>query len=592
MKLALGLFHFNLLYVAGNVSGYHRYCTEAIIPFLRTAADTKWFRSSFEITGVGLDFLAKHYPAALDLLRRLVASGQLELISSTYYPTAWILFPRRDLLESIELNRQCLARLNLTASPVFFSQECFFGRGLSRIADRFPIVLCKDDYLLPQIPSVERKPVYHMNGVKVVVGSNHLANRSASRQTRQEVDAEKGGASAHVLQRNLQISSGNSGFETGTLSDVEWKWYHFGSGHHFAAPAPPTDPERFFFDPHWMAANLSYLASLRDEGYTFSTITNFAERIPDRDVTPLPFVVEGGWNIRRSKGVYQWMGGAPTPWQNSPSILATVGRSRERLLSCEAMVRRMALDDSSDYARRTRELWTKQVMAECSDPHGWLPTQSEVQFGQASAEDALTTASHLLAELSFASNLAPPRHFPPSAEAPASLDLKVAPLGLGETTIRRLSEKLHLVETKAEPKDGLVGVVFQRANQEVTYCCSGMEDQATTFRLEDIAMPEVYLPLTNGLISLGDDRFLIRVNAYGVTAAKLSQRDNTVVFQAATPNRALRQRFLVYDGALEDAVNLANSVNVTGEHRSEVRGEVGTGVRVSAAAASHEIAVV
>src|ERR1051326_8173521 len=126
-KIALGLFHFNLHYIAGDVSSYHRYCTQAVMPFLRLVAGDPEIRVSFEMAGSGLECLGNFYPEALDLLRRLIASGQIELISATYVPTLWVAFPGRDLLKSIELNRSCLERLQLRASELFFAQEAFFG---------------------------------------------------------------------------------------------------------------------------------------------------------------------------------------------------------------------------------------------------------------------------------------------------------------------------------------------------------------------------------------------------------------------------------------------------------------------------------
>src|SRR6267154_113043 len=105
MKLALGLFHFNVQYVAGDLSSYHRYCTQAVIPFLNTIAQNRNYRVSFEISGSGLEFLSQHYPFAISLLRELIARSQVELVSSTYAPTLWVAFPKLDLVRSIQLNQ-------------------------------------------------------------------------------------------------------------------------------------------------------------------------------------------------------------------------------------------------------------------------------------------------------------------------------------------------------------------------------------------------------------------------------------------------------------------------------------------------------
>ncbi len=139
MKIALGLFHFNVQYVAGDVALCHRYCTQAVIPFLQEIALDRRYRVSFEMAGSGLEFLSQHYPEAIKLLRDLIARNQVELISSAYVPTVWVAFPKRDLVKSVEINRACLQSLGLSAADIFFSQEAFFGPGLKAISHLFKI---------------------------------------------------------------------------------------------------------------------------------------------------------------------------------------------------------------------------------------------------------------------------------------------------------------------------------------------------------------------------------------------------------------------------------------------------------------------
>jgi hypothetical protein len=140
-------FHFNIQWSAGDINSYHRYAIESIQPFLVYLDRNPEIRLAFEIAGSGVEFLAKHYPVAVRLLRSLIGRGQVELISSLYTPAIWVAFPRRDLRAGALLNRRYLETLGLAPSRVFFSQEAFFGEGVAELADLFDIAVCKDEYL-------------------------------------------------------------------------------------------------------------------------------------------------------------------------------------------------------------------------------------------------------------------------------------------------------------------------------------------------------------------------------------------------------------------------------------------------------------
>jgi hypothetical protein len=140
-----------------------------VLPFLRAIASRTEFRVTFEMAGNGLEFLADHYPVAIDLLHDLIAKNKIELISSTYAPTLWVAFPGRDLEQSIKLNQKVLERLKLPASRIFFAREGFFGSGLEVVSDWFDIAVCKDDTLRMFANGAAGRPVYRLGKLTVVV---------------------------------------------------------------------------------------------------------------------------------------------------------------------------------------------------------------------------------------------------------------------------------------------------------------------------------------------------------------------------------------------------------------------------------------
>jgi hypothetical protein len=362
MTIALGLFHFNIQYVAGDTLSYHRYATQAVIPFLQLIGEDSRYRVSFEMSGNGLEFLAEHYPHAISLLRTLIERGNIELISSTYAPTIWVAFPLRDLRQSIELNQRVLRRLRLTSAPIFFSQEAFFGYGLKAISDLFPIVLCKDDYVNHYRASVLRNRVYQLGNQKVLIGSGHWRNVIRDN----DVD------SVIVIEHGRDRTSPF--------------WYHMGSGHHLVASAPPTQWAQFFADNTRIEIGRKCFQRIFDCGMQLGTIMQYTSSLANVELQPWPLIPEGSWNARLSNGLYTWMGRLANQWEADGELLGIVWRAR-RLVRELDLLMEGASDTLKDVtSEQLLEAWRLLVVAESSDPLGWEPIPGEVLFGRIAAE--------------------------------------------------------------------------------------------------------------------------------------------------------------------------------------------------------------
>src|ERR1051326_6684919 len=217
-RIALGLFHFNVQYVAGDLRAYHRYCTEAFIPFLEIVARHQSFRTSISIAGSGLEFIEKYYPSAIRNLKNLISEGKIELLLTTYTPSIWVAFPGRDLRKSIEMNRRCIAGMGLKASNIFFSQECFVGPGLSCLSDICRAVVYKDEYL-QHFLNLKEATQFGIGAMRVAVGSNHLMNELA----RMSDTGYDGPFQRYTKMENIPRKTVYTEAKADTLS---WRGYH------------------------------------------------------------------------------------------------------------------------------------------------------------------------------------------------------------------------------------------------------------------------------------------------------------------------------------------------------------------------------
>jgi hypothetical protein len=122
-KYALGLFHYNLQYVAGNKKIQKRIIKEDLYPVLQFFESNPKYKSDIEIQGYAIKVLADHYPEVFKLLKKLVNNGQIELVIGHYSDQFFIAYPAKDLAKSIELSDQILKKYNLKRSKIFYGQE-------------------------------------------------------------------------------------------------------------------------------------------------------------------------------------------------------------------------------------------------------------------------------------------------------------------------------------------------------------------------------------------------------------------------------------------------------------------------------------
>lgn len=573
MKLALGLFHFNVHDVAGEPAASHRYCTQVVLPFLRAIASHPQFRATFEIAGTSLEFLAEHYPKGVDLLRQLISQNKIELISSTYAPTLWVAFPRRDLERSIRLNDKVLESLQLPRSRIFSAQEGFFGPGLKVLSDWFDTVVCKDDVLRLFANGAGGRPFYKLGKMNVVVGANHLLHELAGRIVRAGEEGHPRELSSFYEARvqeavNTSTHSGAEYVER-VQGDLQWRWYHMGSAHHFTTTGVPQNWESFFCDPDWMELNCGVLEDLLADGYQLSFISELTQHLAELPAEQLPqSIVESSWNPLRTRGVFGWMGRQEHRWMSGGSLLTLAWRARKALRESELSIDYLpSPEQRSEAQSQIDEIWKYQIIAESSDPLGWSPLPCEVNFAREQSDNVLRMCAAFTPGPSYEAS--GPRLQDRRAAALIDAGAKEAPLAAelvgaeGSVAWRTPSAETFLCEARFRAEEHSSGIRFQRDWDSITYCPSGCEESPVCFPLSEFPQPDFYLPLANGFISLSENLHLIRNNCSVAVAAHIVKEDPWITFavEGAPDGRLFEWRFLVVRGSVDIAVRAANEMN-------------------------------
>jgi hypothetical protein len=431
IKLALGLHHFNIAYVAGNEASYHRQVREAVLPFLQMLERHPSWQTTIEMSGFSLEFLAQHYPNILDYIKSLIENGQIELISCTYAPQLWIAYPFEDLIKSIEINLELLHQLELPSSRIFFTQENFFGPQVRQLDSYYDAAVVKDDYYYylndPPPPQTAIPAAFRFGSLDLIVGWGHILEEMA-RQVYPSFTPEMNqslvppGKSPKGLFRNLRHQWQNArylagkrmeqkyqaqaidnrfiewsdrakqllwqarckslfgsplSFRTSKTNHIEWTWYHMGSGERYSkAATAPSDWKHYVLDPDWLSLAEHCLENIEKRGFRLATISTFLQHIREMNDDPPQSgrIINGAWNMAKSQEARVWLNWNRNPWEDDQAVIRHVTRSSQALRKAEANAK-------TDADRRfIAGLWKDQLLAETSDATGWWPEPCEVNF--------------------------------------------------------------------------------------------------------------------------------------------------------------------------------------------------------------------
>jgi hypothetical protein len=597
-KFSLALFHWNLQYVPGGLVAQwdgkpltlcgvmgldDSYCdgwdndrledwilTESFKPVLDLYDAHPDWRATFEVPGYMLEVMGRRHPALLDRLRTAARAGRIEIASFHYAVQLFLAFPALDLQRSQERTRKVFEDLCVPLSAVVFNQEGQSGEGKHAYMASHGFAI---DVMHANQYTYVRKgeplwPYYEDRGVKVIVGPPGIDE--------------------------------SAGLDPASPVDV--KWAFFDDGEVLATPMNPYFAPVSAADPDAVKTYEAKVQALVDQGYRPATIAGFvaqlqAQAVPAR---PLKSIVDDSWQPADTDSVHLWLGGrsrAPYATYERDNDLRTesYGLSRD-LAALEVLADAAAKAGKDVVAAREQILqaWRHLAMAEVSDATGITPWPGELAFGM--AENA---AARVIVEAQFHDLLAvlawphtevdlvagtadridvlPPPDVKPGAAPP--FDVKVdAPTRTVDVKWWGKSKKHYVLEITFGPGGDPTGedaskctvtATFPRYEDVLAYTPALLEDEVVEHAFSEYAFqkPEVYLPLSNGLIGLGQGFWVIRDNRTVMIAPRVGvgPEDKVVQFRDETADPAGTRTwvFHVLGGSTkEEALELAAKVNL------------------------------
>lgn len=539
-KYALGLFHFNLQYVAGDHKIETRIIRESLYPCLQFFEHHRKYKSDIEIQGWAIEELAEEHPKVLALLRKLVNRGQIELVVAHYSDEYFIAYPGLDLQRSVEISDQVLAKNKLKRSRVFFGQELQWSPGLaSALKGKYDVVVASST------------PHGYYRGETLPVVNVHYGN-----------DTILGLISAGAKQ----------------VQDFDWEWAFFDDGEVFNSLDYNSD---FYRVPEQEKKNADRYKKLADKGYTFLTVSEFIKKVksaPHYKIPDYPFVPEGTWNMQVG-GPYMWMGRQRSGVEKDGLTRAVCYEARGQVLLAEKLIAyaEQAGMDVTGLKELLQQAWKHVLLAEVSDSSGWSPWLVEVQYTDNEVANAMAVLRKIFAAL---------KEHLPSQNQPIVVNTHTGAVDVVDhvktlnttpgvvpifrsvrakkytTQIRQIDENLYRLDIHAKrPKDGAVEITFYAAANGLKYSAGCGEEEIVDLPAD--LKHDPILALSNGFLYLGNGYSIIKDCSVEHLAATWKVKEGYVVFREELneKNPGMRMRFYILKGTPQEGHSLANKLN-------------------------------
>ncbi len=128
----------------------------------------KDFKISYSLSGIFLEQAEEYYPEVLDSFRSLVNTGQVELLSETYYHSLAALYSQEEFESQVQMHKNIIKRLFNIEPRVFRNTELIYNNDIAKMAEDmgFSGILTEgvDDILGWRSPNFLYKP----KGVKEI----------------------------------------------------------------------------------------------------------------------------------------------------------------------------------------------------------------------------------------------------------------------------------------------------------------------------------------------------------------------------------------------------------------------------------------
>jgi Glycosyl hydrolase family 57 len=539
-KYAIGMFHFNLQYVAGDYKIETKIIKNSVYPVLQFFEKNPQYKSDIEIQGYAIESLADDHPQVLALLKKLVNRGQIELVIAHYSDQFFIAYPALDLQKSIEISDKILADHGMKRSRVFFGQEIQWTPAYaSLLKDKYDLVVTSSD------------PHGHYRGatlplVNITYGNDHILGLIGAGETK--------------------------------LDGLWWNFSFLDDGEVFNTLDYNSD---FNIVPEQEKKSIDKFKRLEKEGYTFVTMTELANKIKalkGYKIPDYPFVPEGTWNMSVC-GPFMWMGRQRTGVEKDGLTRALSYQMRGVIMMAERLVDYAAAQglDVTKLKGLILEAWKHLLLSEVSDSSGWSPWLVEVQYTDNEVANADLIIKEVLKGLkailpmddqNYTLNTQDGKIEPAGGQKinPGTVSTLPIPFGVRAekctSVIKKISEDLYRIDIKGErPVDGAVEIEFNTPASGLWYSAGSGEEWAVEIPTDLKNDPA--FTLSNGFISLNIGYSLIKDCSVEHIAATWKMKEQKLVFREELNknNPEMNMRFYLLKGSVNDGLKLANRLN-------------------------------
>ncbi len=538
-KYAIGLFHYNFQYVAGDYRIESRIVKESLYPALQFFDLNPQYKADFEFQGYAIETMAEEYPEVLKLLKKLIDRGQIELVIAHYSDQFFIAYPAYDLQKSIEISDEILEKYNLKRSKVFFGQEIQYSPGLaSALKGKYDVVVTSSDphsyYRDKTMPLVNVK--YGDDSILGLIGAGEKK-----------------------------------------LKNLDWDWSFLDDGEVFNTLDYNSN---FYKVPEQEKKSIDEFKKLESEGYLFVTMTELVDILKnDKDykIADYPFIPEGTWNMNVC-GPFMWMGRQRSGVETDGITRALSYELRGEILTAEKLI---------DYAKSLgknilklleliKEAWKHLLLSEVSDSSGWTPWLVEVQYTENEVANARMVLDKIFKELI---------DILPKENEYFEVDTKTGNVKIKKELkelkfeedylpfpiyvrakdynieVKKFNGNIYKVDIYCKrPNDGAVEIAFETSDK--IYYSAGTGEETIVEIPKDLKQNPA-MALSNGFLYLGNDYSIIKDCSVEHLAVTWRQNEKRAVFREELnkndPNT--RMRFYIVNEKKEFAHDLANKLN-------------------------------
>lgn len=551
-------YHFNIQFRCGDKDSEHNIINGSIRNLLNFYYKNEEYKFSFEIQGYAIEKIAQEYPDLLQMIQDLTRRGQMELIVTHYSDQFFIAYPELDLRKSIEISDGILKENGIRRSNVFGTQEWQWS---------------------PLLPEIMRD--YNYN---IFVGRESSFRKYTDTQEGENHyqktcvwETERNGKSVYVvLDGEATILDEHN--DTRTLC---YKWAHHHDGE---AVNTRGNALNFEYDADQQARFERRLKRFKKEGYKFLTISELVYTTLEKDLgthelDEIPCTTQGN--------VWRWTGQKVLEWERDTYINTLRYKARTSLLALETIIdvaekRGIAVEDEK---KMVREQWKELLLAEVTDSTGWQPRKVEVDYSIEKAMNVSSLCERTVNRIRNELYMNSPKNgvswylYSNTIINTEKLEItRTLPQVMWEETDPPItfnvlyrkytyvcykiinSDNLYLLEITIDPTKHERGTIVFKIFDGPVYSPLASNNHNNSMNLEKFSRERPNIIPANGWIYIGKNTSII--NICSTRHAPIRVTTTSVYFREEKTTLPITYQFLIYFGAMEDGLELANRVNV------------------------------